>query len=80
MQIFYFVIIKLNVLFTWTVLAHDEVHRLKTNLSEWGLEVWSIVQNDVVIFSQVCVDGWNPVVQRCKVFIKKELQKVFKDG
>ena len=63
-------------LFTWTVLAHDEVHRLKPDLSERGPEVWSMVQNDVVRVSQVRVDCWNPVVQLCEVFIKEELKIV----
>ena len=62
--------------FTWTVLAHDEVHRLQTDLSEWGPEVRGIVQNDFFQVSQVCVDRWDPVVQLCKVFIKEELKKV----
>ena len=66
----------LTLLFTWTVLAHDEVHRLKANLSERGPEVRGIVQNDVVGVGQVCVDCRDAVVQLCEVFIKEELKIV----
>ena len=64
----------LNLLFTWTVLAHDKIHRLKADLSKRGPEVWGIVQNDVVRVSQVCVDCRDAVVQLCEVFIKEELK------
>ena len=76
LQIFYSALTTLNVTFTWTVLAHDEVHWLKADLSERGPEVWSVVQNDVVGVGQVGVDRRDPVVQPCEVFIKEELKIV----
>ena len=57
-------------------MAHDEVHWLEANLCERRLEVWSVVENDVVGVSQVGVDGGDAVVEFGEVWIKEELKNI----
>ena len=57
-------------------MAHDEVHWLEANLRERRLEVWSVVENDVVGVSQVGVDGGDAVVEFGEVWIKEELKNI----
>ena len=61
-------------LFTWAVLAHNKVHRLKSNLGERRPEVRSMVEDDVVNIDKVCVDCWDSIVKLCEAWIEKELK------
>jgi len=42
---------------------------------EGGSKEGGVVQNDVIRVRQICVDGWNPVVQFGEVFIEEKLNE-----